>query len=108
MSNVAPDAAVSAAILSIQASIEHLQEDVSRMAAAAVAPVRDTPLLSSSGRWSESPAARHLDHVCDNLVLAVRTLGEVEQRSSDPALRQLCRNALDRIAHVDLEAPGAT
>jgi hypothetical protein len=56
----------------------------------------------------QSPAARYVDRLCDRLVIAVRALDEVQRRTADPALRQLCVGALDRIAGVTPEVSSAT
>ena len=89
-----------AAVLALQDSVGQIREDLARLAVS-VGMVLPLAVHRTSGERSEtSPAARHLDHVCDNLVLAVRTLTEVERRTTDPALGQLCRDTLDCIAHV--------
>jgi hypothetical protein len=80
-----------------QAAMEHLRDDVAGLAAAVATTCPSVVLASADERWAAPPTARHLDHVCDHLVLAVRTLSEVEQRTTDPALREMCRAALDRI-----------
>jgi hypothetical protein len=97
----APSAAdVWATIQSMQDSIEHTRDDVARLAAAVAMVLPASVLGSADERWARSPTARHLDHVCDHLVLAVRTLTEIQRRTSDAALRELCQNALDRMVRV--------
>ena len=92
------------AVLALQDSVGQIREDLARLAAS-VGMVLPLAVHRTAGERSEtSPAARHLDHVCDNLVVAVRTLTEVERRTTDPTLDQLCRDALDRIVHVKPEA----
>jgi hypothetical protein len=99
-----PDTQLWAAIRSIQVAIVHLRDDVARLATTAAAVLPVAVLGSADERWAASLKGQHLDRLCDQLVLALRTVTEVERRTTDPALRQLCRGALDRMARVE---PGA-
>jgi hypothetical protein len=95
-----PDTELWAAIRSIQAALEHLRDDVSRLAATAAMVLPVAVLGSADALWAASLKGQHLDCLCDQLVLALRTVTEVERRTTDPALRQLCRDALGRVADV--------